>query len=70
MTAQELEKLKSALPTGYIDTISVSTEFSRPYVCQVLNGERNNTQIIDAAIELAKKEKAIREARSAEIANL
>ncbi|MFZ4545863.1 MAG: hypothetical protein ACOYN4_00430 [Bacteroidales bacterium] len=70
MTTLELEKLKTALPVGYLDLLSVSTEFSRSYICQVLNGERNNVQIIDAAIELAKEEKAIREARSAEIANL
>jgi hypothetical protein len=70
MTTNELEKLKSALPANYIDILSVRTEFSRSYVCQVINGERKNFEIIDAAIELAKEEKAIREERKMQIENL
>ena len=70
MTTAELEKLKAALPSNYIDTLSERTEFSRSYVCQVINGERKNFEIIDAAIELAKEEKAIREERILQINNL
>jgi hypothetical protein len=70
MNTIDLEKLKNALPTNYIDTLSERTEFSRSYVCQVINGERNNLEIIDAAIELAKEEKVIREERQKQIDNL
>ena len=70
MNNLDLEKLKSALPKNYIDTICERTRFSRAYVCQVINGERNNFEIIDAAILLAKEEKVIREERQQQINNL
>ena len=67
----DLEKLKKALPTNYIDTLSERTGFSRSYVCQVINGKgRKNLNIIDAAILLAKEEKAIREERQMQINSL
>jgi len=70
MTTAELEKLKLALPSGYIDVLNERTGFSRSYVCQVINGERNNFEIIDAAIQLAKEEKVIREERILQINSL
>jgi len=63
MNAADLEKLKNSLPTGYIDLLAEKCDFSRSYVSQVINGERNNLKIIDAAIDLAKEEKIIREKR-------
>lgn len=70
MTLTELQKLKSALPTNYTDKLSIRTKKSRALVCQVINGKRNNLKIIDAAIQLAKEEKAIREERILEINSL
>jgi hypothetical protein len=70
MTQIDLEKLKSSLPKNYIDTLSERTGFSRSYVCSVINGDRNSLTIIDAAIELAKEEKASNDLRIKAIANL
>jgi len=67
MTTDELDKLRMALPTKYIDTLCERTQFSRSMVSQVMNGERRNFEIIDAAIELAKEEKAKSEQRKLEI---
>jgi hypothetical protein len=70
MTQIDLEKLKNSLPKNYIDTLSERTGFSRSYVCSVINGDRNSLTIIDAAIELAKEEKASNDLRIKAIANL
>jgi len=70
MTRSELLKLKSSLSHGSLAIIAKRKKKSVSLVTHVLNGERNNDAIIDCAINLAKEQKAAREARSAEIANL
>ena len=70
MTTEELIKLKNSLPKNYLDKLHESTGFSRPYICQVINGERKNFEIIDAAIILAKEEKIVRENRKSEVESL
>ena len=66
----DLEKLRNSLPKGWKSTLSKTTEFSEVYVWQVLNGERNNSIIIDAAIDLAQQWKKSEELRKTSITNL
>lgn len=70
MTTLELEKLRIALPKNWKSTLATRTGFSDVYVWEVLNGKKNNLIIIDAAISLAKEEKAIREERQQQIDSL
>lgn len=57
MSPSELKKLKKSLPKNHLDVLSKNSGFSKTYVWQVLAGERNNNDIIDAAILLANQEK-------------
>lgn len=70
MAPEELEKLKNSLPGNHLAELSKRTGFSQMYVWQVLNGSRNNNEIVDAAIALAKEEKRRCSKRQKEIANL
>lgn len=70
MAPEELQKLKLSLPKNHLDELSLRTGFSKTYIWQVLNGERNNVEIIDQAIVLAKEEKLKEEKRKEEVANL
>lgn len=71
MDTQELEKLKSALPSNHLDELSKRTGFSTAYIWQVLNEKRNQKPvIIDAAIQLAEEEKQAEEQRKNRIENL
>lgn len=55
MTKLELDKLKEKLPWGFAESISEKTEYSVPYIYQVLNGKRNCLKIISAANDLARE---------------
>ena len=70
MSTEQLQKLRESLPKKHLDILSKRTGFSTVYIWQVLNGERNNNVIIDAAIELAKEEKANLELRAQAIESL
>ena len=70
MTTEELEKLRSKLPKNNLEALSKITGFSTVYIWQVLNGERKNDVIIDAAIQLAKEELEKINARKMAIENL
>jgi hypothetical protein len=70
MTTTELEKLRLKLPTGYIEKLALTTGKSRGHISEVLNGKKNNLKIIDAAIELAEKEKTLCEQRKLKIESL
>jgi hypothetical protein len=58
MEPYELEKLKKSLSRGALAILSKRTQKSKALITLVLKGKRNNDQIIDAAIILAKEEKA------------
>ncbi len=58
ITKKNLKKLKDKLPSGWATTIKETlegkdVEVSEPYIRMVLNGERNNEDIISEAIHLA-----------------
>lgn len=53
MDAIETEILLEKLPSNYLKTLSERTKYTRNYVYLVLRGERNNPDILSAAIELA-----------------
>lgn len=55
MTAEELEKLRNKLPSKYLKLLHDRTGKSKTYVWQVLNGQRVSSEIIDAAILLARQ---------------
>ncbi len=55
MTTDTFKKLKEKLPRGYAKTIANKLDISESTVRKVLNGQRNNLNVIEAAIELAKK---------------
>ena len=54
MTKKELQKLKSKLPTGYRDALSIETKYSVSFVDKVLSGASKNLKIINAALDLAR----------------
>lgn len=70
MTTQDLEILRNRLPKKTLVALHEKTGKSKTYIWQVLNGKRNNDEIIDAAILLANEQKAKDEARKNEITNL
>jgi septin family protein len=70
MDINDLIKLKTALPKNHLVELHKITKYSKTYIWQVLAGERENDQIIDAAIELAKENKEKIESRKSELANL
>lgn len=70
ITKKELSKLRKSLPKGAIKIISINTGYVTTYVWQVLNEQRWNQKIIDAAIELAKQTKEKIETAKNDIANL
>lgn len=64
-----LKKIRVRLPARYADTLSESTGLSRRTIYAVMNGERNNQTVVEAAQLLAdeyqkKREEKIREAVS------
>ena len=54
MTSRDLKKLRSKLPQGASAVISSKTGLSVSMVNMVLSGKRNNTAILEYAIELAR----------------
>jgi hypothetical protein len=70
ITSTELEKLKSSLPNDHLTILNKRTGFSKTYIYQVLNGERSNIAIIDAAIDLAEETKRHNIKRINKIQNL
>ncbi len=65
MTKKQLEKLHKKLPKNGVFLLSQKTGFSYEYVRLILSGERNNPQILKAAIELAEKhQKELQEIQS------
>jgi hypothetical protein len=63
MTPELLEKLKRSLPPKGIKTIAEKLNLSEDMVRKVLNNDKNNENVIDAAIELAKEYKEKQEER-------
>ena len=70
MEPKELEKLRKSLSRGALTILSKRTQKSKALVTLVLKGMRNNDQIIDQAIILAKEEKAVKLKRTQDIFNL
>jgi hypothetical protein len=56
MTVQELKKLRNNLPRGYGRKVAEMTGKHTSAVYQTLTGKINCSDIIDAAITLAKEE--------------
>ena len=54
---EDLKKLRDLLPKDFAVQIETTTGFSPSTIYKVLNGKRNNNEIIDAAISLAKEQK-------------
>jgi hypothetical protein len=54
---EELKKLRESLPKDFASQIESKTGLSPSTIYKVIAGERNNTKIIDAAIDLAKEQK-------------
>jgi hypothetical protein len=57
MTKDELDKIKENLPGGYRETLASTTRLSVVTIDKVLSGERQNLNVIRAAIDLAKQHK-------------
>lgn len=70
MTNADLKKLRKKLPSDGVKKIKEKTAFSRQYINQVLNGDKFNIQIIDAAIEVALEYKNELEIKTKVIHNL
>lgn len=57
MTEKELIKLKKKLPKGYRETLAEQFEITSGYVDQILRGEKDRLDVIDAAIAMAEAHK-------------
>jgi len=57
MTEKDLIKLKNKLPKGYRETLADKFGITVGYVDQILRGEKERLDVIDAAIELAEAHK-------------
>jgi len=57
MTEINLISLRKSLPVGYGNKIHVhlASKYSIGYIYQVVNGTKDNSEIIDAAIQLGQK---------------
>ncbi len=55
MTPDTLKKLKEKLPRGYAKKIANKLNISESTVRKVINGQRNNFNVIVVALELAKE---------------
>lgn len=54
---KQLKKLKSSLPKHYAETLAKDQAVSVDHVYKVLAGTSENIEVIEAAVELAKKHK-------------
>lgn len=57
MTEKELIKLRKKLPKGYRETLSERFDITTGYIDQILRGEKERLDVIDAAIEIAEAHK-------------
>ena len=53
MAKTDLKRLKKRLPAKWAKTINGRIGFSRSYICKVMDGEKENLDIIRAAKQLA-----------------
>ncbi len=58
ITNSELRRLKKALPEKAIEKLAKKFQVSSSYIRMILSNERDNEQVISAAIEMAKMENA------------
>jgi hypothetical protein len=70
VTTNELKQLKKSLPYGWIDKLIKKTGYSKSMISKTLNKERDNDEIILAAIEMAKENKNTKKKISQKIAQL
>jgi hypothetical protein len=70
MEKEELKKLLKHLPRGYAKKIVEQTGHSYPTVYNTINGKAHNKEVINAAIELALKEKEEKERNKEILATL
>lgn len=70
INASDLKKLRDSLPSNYAELLENKTEFSKSTIYSVMNGVRNNSVIIDAAIDLARDTKEKLESQKEAIENL
>ena len=59
MTKQDLDLLKSNLPTGWASALHTKTGLSYGLIYKVLSGEKSNIEIVTHALKLAKSTKSI-----------
>lgn len=57
----DLKKLKKSLPSGAAQMLAESQGVTQSYVRMVLNGDREDVELIEAAIELAEAQKRLEE---------
>lgn len=57
MTEKELTKLKKKLPKGYRETLAEQFDVTPGYIDQILRGEKDRLDVIDAAIDMAEAHK-------------
>jgi len=57
MTEKELAKLKKKLPKGYRETLAEQFDVTTGYIDQILRGEKDRLDVIDAAIAIAEVHK-------------
>lgn len=70
ITSSDLKKLRDSLPSNYAELLEKKIGFSKSTIYSVMNGVRNNMEIIDAAIELARDTKEKLESQKKAIENL
>lgn len=71
MTTRELEKLRKKMPSGWNTLLwKRLNNHSFSAIYRVLNGDYNNDEIIDAALELAEEHQAHIKARKDKLDSL
>lgn len=70
MTEKEFLKLKRNLPKGYRETLAGKFDVTTGYIDQILRGEKQRTDVIDEAIEMATAHKLYLAEQKAKIKKL
>ena len=70
MTQEQLSKLRKNLPSRYILILTKRTNFSQSTIYKVLHGERENHEVMTAAINLASEHQTKLENQKKEIEQL
>ena len=70
MTTKELQKLKKMMPKGYRQTLADEFEITAGYVDQIFRGDKERTDVIERAIEIAKLHQEYKTGLSAQIKKL